>query len=182
MNARCLASVVLFASLSSLARAQAPELPKPTPEHEALSKEVGVWDGEASVWMSPDAPPEKSQGVETNKMLGKFWLVSEYEGEMMGAKFTGRMNLGYDPVKKKYVGVWVDSISPHLQTVEGDYDDATRTLTMTMTGTDFMTGQPSTAKVLTRYVDADHKVFEMHAPGEGGKTTKVMETKYTRRK
>jgi hypothetical protein len=103
---------------------------------------------------------------------------------MMGEKFTGRMNLGYDPTKKKYVATWVDSISPYMQSLEGDYDPATRTLSMTMTGTDFASGETATAKITTRYVDDDHKTFEMQAqpPGQPGKWVKVMETKYTRRK
>jgi hypothetical protein len=177
-------ALVALAALSLTTRAAAQQMPVPTKEHEALARDVGVWDGDSSMWTSADAPPLKSKGVETNRMLGGFWLVSSYEGDMLGQKFTGQMSLGYDPVKKKYVGVWVDSVSPHLQMLEGDWDEATRTMTLTMSGTDFATHQPMTANLTTRYLNDDAKVFEMYAPSEAdpAKMQKVMEVKYQRRK
>ena len=45
-------------------------------------------------------------------------------------------------------------------------------------------GKPETAKLITRYIDNENKVFEMHMPVEGqaGKWWKMMETTYKRRK
>ena len=184
MNTRFLLAAVALVSLAGAAGAQEPPLLTPTQQHEEMAREVGVWDAESTMWMTPDAEPVASKGVETNRMVGKMWLISEYEGDMMGQKFTGHAQLGYDPLKKKYVGTWIDSIGPFMFTLEGDYDVATHTITMMMTGIGAMTGKHETAKNITRYIDYDTKVFEMHMPVEGqdGKWWKMMEIKYKRRK
>jgi hypothetical protein len=184
MKARYLLAAVLMASLARPARAQAPPLATPTREHQEMAREEGVWDADCTTWMTPDAEPMKSTGVETNKMFGKLWLVSEFEGEFGGEKFVGKMQLGYDPVKKKYVGTWIDTMGPFLYTMEGDYDVANHTLTMMMSGVDTMTGKPTQWKSVTRYEDEDTKTVEMHQAVEGqpDKWFKSMEIKYKRRK
>jgi hypothetical protein len=186
MIARWLLAALVLTTVASLcARAQdAPQYMTPTRQHEAMARDVGVWDGETTTWSAPGAEPTKDKGAETNKMLGKLWLTSEYKGTFMGQEFIGHMQLGYDPLKKKYVGTWVDTVSPFLFTLEGDYDVASHTLTMMMHGTSAMTGQPETAKAVTRYIDDNNKVFEMHMPVEGqeGQWWKMFEIKYTRRK
>jgi hypothetical protein len=176
-------SLALFAR-GAVAQEQASPLMTPTKAHEEMARDVGVWDAESTTWMTPDAEPMTSKGVETNKLLGKMWLISEFQGEFGGEEFHGHAQVGYDPLKKKYIGTWADTISPFLYTLEGEYDVATHTLTMMMNGTSAMTGKPETAKNVTRYTDEDHKVFEMYMPVEGqdGKWWKMMEIKYTRRK
>ncbi len=182
MNCRRLLATLVLSTCALPAAAQAP--PAPLREHEEMAREVGVWDAETTMWMTPDSEPVASKGTETNAMLGKFWLTSVFEGEMMGEKFTGHMQLGFDPLKKKYVGTWIDSVSPFAFALEGQYDLATHTLTIMMNGTSAQTGQPETAKNVTRYIDDDTKVFEMYMPVEGkdGEWWKMMEIKYKRRK
>lgn len=184
MKTHTLLGIIAFMALARSGAAQTPPLTKPTPEHAHLTREVGVWDAKSSTWATPDAEPTHSTGIETNRMLGKTWLISDFDGDNQGEKFSGHMQLGYDPLKKKFVGTWIDSIEPFLFTMEGDYDNATHTWTLMMTGTSALTGKPETAKLITRYLDDDTKVFEMHMPVEGknGEWWKFMETKYTRRK
>lgn len=175
------AAALLAAALPALtAQAQMP----PLPEHKALESDVGVWDADVQMWATADAEPMDSKAVETNKMLGKLWLLSNFEGDFGGMKFTGHMQLGYDPLKKKYVGTWIDTISPFLQTMEGTYDEKTKTSTMMATGVDMATGKESKSKMVTRHVSADERVFEMMMPVEGKENEwwKMMEVKYTRRK
>lgn len=177
-------SLAIFARGAVAQEGQAPAHMTPTKAHEEMSYEVGIWDAETTTWESPDAEPMTGKGVETNKLLGKMWLLSDFEGEFAGSKFQGHMQLGYDPLKKKYIGTWTDTISPFLSTLEGEYDEATNTLTMMTDGTSVMTGKPEKAKNVTRYIDDDTKVFEMYMPVEGqdGKWWKMMEIKYKRRK
>src|SRR5262249_52422264 len=114
--ARLSVAVTLFVwGTASTARAQeggGPPLPKPTAEHKVLAQEAGAWDGTIKMFMAgPDAPPSVSKGVETNTLgLGGFWMLSEFKGEFGGMPFEGRGTFGYDPVKKKYVGTWIDSM------------------------------------------------------------------------
>lgn len=177
-----IAPLALLATLLLAPVAQAEDYTKPTPEHAALAHDVGVWDAEVSMWMDPKGEPMKSKAVETNKMLGKMWLLSEYEGDVAGEKFSGRGAFGYDPIKKKYVGGWIDTMSPFMMQLAGDFDEKTMTLTMHGEGTDCMTGEPCKAKMVTVYEGEDKKTFTMYMQGEDGELTKTMEAKYTRRK
>jgi hypothetical protein len=162
---------------------QQPQTPQPSQQHRLLHKDVGTWDAEITVFSPQEAAPSmKSKGTEKNELLpGGMWLLSRFEGEMIGMPFAGSGTTGYDPVEKKYVGTWVDSMSPHMMIIKGDYDAATKTMTNTGEGRDLATGQTYTAKLVSRYVDDNTRTFEMHMPGEDGKPWKVMEIKYTRR-
>jgi hypothetical protein len=172
---------LLCAALPVVAAAQ--DLMTPTKQHAALAEDVGTWDGEVSMWASADAEPAKSKGVETNEMFGKMWLMSQYEGEMEGQKFAGRSAMGYDPIKKKYYGGWVDTMSPFMMRLEGDYDEATHTLTMNGEATSVMTGKPEKYKLTTKWDGKHQKTFEFFGPiTEESKGWKMMEIKYTRRK
>jgi hypothetical protein len=172
----------LYLAMASIAGAE--DYTKPTKAHEAMAYEVGVWDADVSMWMSPEAEPMKSKAVETNELLGKMWLMSEFEGEFGGEKFSGRSALGYDPIKKKFVGGWVDSMSPFMMQMEGDYEVGAHTLTMMGEGTDAMTGKPAKHKMVTKYEGDDKKTFTMYQQegGEDGEWQKTMEIKFTRRK
>jgi hypothetical protein len=98
---------------------------KPGPEHEIFRKMVGTWDA------TMNAGGMETKGVSTYKMdLGGLWLASTYEGTINGEKFSGRGFDSYDADKKKYVGVWMDSMSASPMTLEGTYDKAKKTMTM----------------------------------------------------
>jgi len=173
----------LFLSLSLVALAvpalaQGPPMPQPGPEHELLKKDVGVWDATVEMFMDPGAPPAVSKGTDTVTMLGGFWQLSEFKSEMMGQPFEGRGTMGYDPAKKKYVGTWVDTMTPGYYTVEGSYDAATKTLTATMEGPD-PSGHAAKTKETTEWKDPDTRVFTMYAPD--GKAVGMRIT-YKRRK
>src|SRR5262245_39324125 len=99
-----LASVALFL-ISSGARAQ--DMPKPGPEHDKLKQFVGTWDAHVKTTFEPGKPAQESKGIYTAKLdVGGFFLITDFKGEIMGAKFHGHGMSGYDPHKKKYIGVW----------------------------------------------------------------------------
>jgi len=180
---RLILTVAMLALAATSTRAQGP-LPQATAEHKGLQYYVGTWDAETKIWMAPGVAPMMGKAVETNKMLGTMWMVSEFEGEMMKMSFTGLGKYGYDPHKKKYVGTWIDTLSPHLSVMEGTMDEATKTLTMMSKGFDPMKGKEVTSKIVSIKTDHDHKKFQIFMPVEGkeGGWWKQMEIEYTRRK
>ncbi len=175
-------TMAMLALATTSARAQGP-LPQATAEHKGLEAEVGTWDAESKFWLAPGTKPMAGKAVETNKMLGSMWLVSDYKGEVMGMPFNGHGQFGYDPHKKKYIGTWIDTFSPHLSVQEGTMDEKTKTLTMMSKGFDPMTGKESISKMVSTMIDHDHKTFQIFMPVEGkeDKWWKQMEIKYTRR-
>ena len=109
--------VVSILSASAMAQPGA----KPTDEHRILAQEEGTWDATIKSFAAgPDAEPMISKGTEVNTvMTGGLWVLSKFDGDFGGMKFEGRGQFGYDPVKKKYVGTWIDSLSPNLSVLEG---------------------------------------------------------------
>jgi hypothetical protein len=176
-------TIAMLPLASAQQEQQQPQAAQATREHRLLQRDVGTWDAEITL-LPPEegAAPMKSKGSEKNELLpGGMWLVSRFDGEMMGMPFSGVGTSGYDPIEKKYIGTWIDTMSPHLMVVKGDYDEDTKTMTSTGEGRDFATGQPYTAKLITRDVDENSRTFEMHMPGPDGKHVKMMEIKYKRR-
>lgn len=169
-------------TFAAAALAQEPEMPKPGPQHQKLAASAGTWD--ALIEMAgPDGKPSTSKGVSEMKIaLGGFWLVDDFAGELMGSKFVGHGLTGYDPIKGKYVGTWVDSMSPSLMVLEGDYDQSGKVLTMTGMGIG-MDGQPAKHRMVSTHKDANTTLFEMYVAGAGADQPeqKMLTITYTRR-
>jgi hypothetical protein len=156
---------------------QQPPAPQPGPEHSHLAAQAGTWD-----CVVTGADGKKSKAVSTSRMeCGGLWLVSDFKGDMDGKPFQGRGLDSYDPAKKKYVGVWVDSMVTTPLFFEGTRDAATKTTTSTCEcpGPD---GKPMKMRAVSKEIDNDHATFEMYMTGPDGKEAKMMTIDYTRRK
>ncbi len=152
----------------------------PGPAHELIAKTAGTWKVVMKSWMDPASSPMVSEGVEVGEMIfGGRYLKSSFKGETFGGAFEGLGLLGYDNLKQKYVGIWLDSMSTGMMDYEGDYDPAARALVCHGDFVDAATGETRTAKLVTRFLD-DHHVFEMWGPGPTGEMVKWMEMTYTR--
>ncbi|HXY39863.1 MAG TPA: DUF1579 domain-containing protein [Vicinamibacteria bacterium] len=159
--------------------AQMPQMPKPGPEHDVLRKDVGTWD--ATVEMTaPDGQKTTSKGTETVSMIG-FWQVSSFKGQMMGEPFQGLGSVTFDPTKKKYVGTWIDSMTPGYSTMEADLSADGRTMTGTMEGPD-MSGKMVKSREVTEWRPDGTRVFSMYGPGDtAGKQAPMMTITYRKR-
>jgi len=148
-------AAVVIASLFLACTAKAQEPPKPGPEHAMLKKQEGTWDTVMKM------AGMESKGTAVYKMeLGGLWLSSTLEGEIFGAKFSGKGLDSYDPAKKKFVGIWVDSMSTSPMMMEGTFDKEKKTLTMSGEGPG-MDGKPSKYKTVSEMKDDDNIHFAM---------------------
>ena len=175
-----LLSVGLLAWCAAAGWAQLPV--PPTEEHQTIAREAGVWKASLKVWMRADQKePFTSEATETNTLLGPYWLLSEFKGNLGGIEFVGRGQFGYDPVAKKFVGTWIDSMTPFLATMEGQHDAEKDELTMIVTARDPETGKNNTTTNVTRFIDEDTKVFTIHQGVEGDENRwQMMEIEYKR--
>jgi hypothetical protein len=174
---------LVMASQAAIAQDQNTEewVIKPTEQHKILKKDVGTWDATVKIWPMAGAKPMESKGVEKNRLLkGGLWLITRFEGEAIGMPFIGMGTLGYDPAEKKYVGNWVDTMTPHMMTTKCDYDEKTKTMIGVSETRDPYTSEKYTAKLINRYNDDGTRVMEMHRKTSDGKEWKVMEISYKR--
>jgi hypothetical protein len=168
--------IALTALLLLAPAALAQEPPKPGPEHQRLKELEGTWD--AIIKMQNT----ESKGKVVYKMdVGGLWLTSDFEGAMGEEKFTGKGLDSYDPVRKKYVSVWVDSWSTSPMVSEGTYDKDGKTVTMTGEGPGH-DGKPAKYKMTTVHKDKDNMHWTLFGTGPDGKEGPMLEITYKRRK
>ena len=158
------------------------EMKTPGDNHKMLARMDGTWDNEMTMWMSPDKPPVTSKATSVDKMIyGGRYQQSTFTGTFMGQPFEGTSTFGYDNVKKKFVNTWIDNSSTGIMYMEGDYDPATKSITLTGTMKDPMSGQDCKHRQVLTMTDDKHSTMEMYATMPGQKEMKMFEIKSTKR-
>jgi len=165
------------------------ELAKPGENHKLLASGVGTWNYTLKWWMDPSAAPTESSGTAvTKEVMGGRYFISEHtgkmqmpgpDGKMTEAEFKGMSTEGYDNVKKKFVSSWIDNMGTGIMLSEGDYDEATRTLTY-RTEYEMTPGVKTKIREVIKITAKNHRVFEFYED-RGGTEVKTMEITYTRR-
>ncbi len=156
----------------------------PGEPHKMLAMDNGSWDCESTMYMSANDPkPMKTKMTSTSKMvMGGRYQESRYSGNMMGQPFEGVATVGYDNASKKYVSTWMDNMGTGLMYMTGDYDVATKTMSMKGECTDPMTGQKKNVRETFAIVDDNTRKMEMFDTDASGKEYKSMEITMTRKK
>jgi hypothetical protein len=152
-----------------------------TPEHKLLEKYAGTWDAEVTV-ADPTGAATKTPAKSVARVTcGGLWLVSDFEGSMMGGPFVGHEVFGFDPIAKRYVLTWVDSTSATPFSGEFTFDAKTRTLDGTMKGK-----MPTGADMVWHQTDVwksdDERAWTMLMKGPDGKESPAVQITYKRKK
>jgi hypothetical protein len=166
------------------------ELSKLNENHKLLASLDGTWNCNVKMWMDGDTSkkPEvsKSTAVRKSIMDGRY-VIMDVTGKMEmpgpdGKKkeitFKGQGTEGYDNVKKKFVGTWMDNMGTGIMMSEGDYDPTTKTFTYTGE-MEVMPGMKQKIREVVKITDKDHMDFEYYED-RGGQEVKTMEIAYTR--
>jgi hypothetical protein len=168
------------------------ELSKLNENHKLLAGLDGTWSYTVKMWMNPDpnAKPQESKGTAVRKSMmdGRFFVMDVTgkmdmpgpDGKKKEMTFRGMGIEGYDNVKKKFVGTWVDNMGTGIMMSEGTYDPATTTFTYTGEY-EAIPGMKQKIREVMKIADKDHMSFEWYED-RGGKEAKTMEISYTRKK
>jgi len=168
------------------------ELSKLNENHKLLAGLDGTWSYTVKMWMNPDpnAKPQESKGTAVRKSMmdGRFFVMDVTgkmdmpgpDGKKKEMTFKGMGIEGYDNVKKKFVGTWVDNMGTGIMMSEGSYDPATTTFTYTGEY-EAIPGMKQKIREVMKIADKDHMSFEWYED-RGGKEAKTMEINYTRKK
>jgi hypothetical protein len=138
--------------------------------HKWLASANGKWEAEVVSWMSPDAPPTPPSKVKVDfKMINNgLYQESTYSGDMMGMRFEGKGLTGYDNARKKFVTSWTDNMGSGILHMEGDWDEASKSISYSGKSTDPISGKQGTFREVHKVVDDKHHTLEMygsHTPG-----------------
>jgi len=157
------------------------KLGTPGEPHKLLARLVGSWTTRTRAWMEPGKPEVQGTGTCQQKMLldGRY-LQQEYTGEMMGSTFNGINVIGYDNHTKKYVSIWIDSMSTGIYYFEGSAEGNGKTITQESSYDDPVRG-PMVWRSVTNIVDDNTLEYQMFLIPKGGKEEKMMEMTMNRK-
>lgn len=168
------------------------ELSKLNENHKLLASFDGTWDYTLKMWMNgdPSSKPDESQGTATRKSImdgryvemdvkGKFHMPGP-DGKMTDMDFVGHGMEGYDNVKKKFVGTWIDNMGTGIMMSEGTYDAASKAFTYTGEF-EMAPGMKQKIREVVKVPDTNHMILEWYE-NRGGTEAKTMEINYTRKK
>jgi len=148
----------------------------PTQNHTFLEQFSGNWNTSSSVMgMAPTA------GNAFYKMiLGGRYLDGMHSGTFVGVPYKGRLTLGYDNYKHKFVASFIDDLGTAIRSAEGTLNRAGDTLSLWGTMDEWMTDEHDKA-VMYRYIvtDANHFTFEVHDLSLG-EASLVITVRYTK--
>jgi hypothetical protein len=130
-----LIAVALTISHLTMASAQEPRFDTPQPEHRVLERFAGEWRFERqSVPEEGSEPHNLGTGVISAEMVGDFFIVSRWSGNVYGTDYMAFQSLGYDIDQKKYTGYWIDSFISFRWELNGTVDEESQELTLTTSG------------------------------------------------
>lgn len=160
---------------------------QPGAMHEWLKKWEGEWDMVVKSYWSPGAPADESKATASTKMIMGGRYVEEHVNgsfEMPGMgvqKFEGRSIMGYDNAQKKFMTLWIDSMTTGFMLESGTVDSAGKVMTTEGENFNPMHGKVIKSKSVATIVDDKTRTLEMWMPGPDGNMYKSMEITYTRK-
>ncbi|MEI9934820.1 MAG: DUF1579 domain-containing protein [Ferruginibacter sp.] len=150
--------------------------------HKMIAKYDGTWNEDVTFWMQPGAPATNSKATCVNTMiLGGRYQQSTISGNMMGMSFEGFSLLGYDNTKKVFTSTWLDNMGTGTLTLEGTWDDATKTIVFKGIEFDPMSSKDINVKETIQLIDDNTQKIEMFMESPTGEF-KSMEIISTRSK
>lgn len=157
------------------------KLAKPGEPHELFASLTGSWTTKTKEWMDPEKPPVKSTGsAEMKMLLGGRFLQQEFTGDMMGKPYSGIGISGYDNILKRYVSIWIDTMSTDIFTMAGTASADGRTITLNGQHAE-PGGGYMTHRAVWNIINNDRQTFIMYGTHHGGKEQKMLEIVYTRK-
>jgi hypothetical protein len=92
----------------------------PGEAHRKLEAIVGTFNTKVKIWMDPAKPPVESTGTTQNSwVLGNRYVEMKYEGTFMGQPYSAIGYQGYDNVRKKYIGAWMENTQTRIMNSSG---------------------------------------------------------------
>ena len=136
-------------------------MPKPGAEHARLAKMVGHWTAHGTMTMQGMDKPMDWTGSEDVMAINNGMGIMFVDRGSNAMPMEGHGMETWDPVKKKYVGAWMDNMGTGVYTWEGTVSDDGKTSTDVMTGNG-MTGQVESTTMVNEMQDENHRTMKFY--------------------
>jgi hypothetical protein len=168
--------VIGLCAVVSAAVALGGEGPPKPPELKILERFVGTWDVESvskpAVWTPKEV---REKGVEVRKLVLDGWFVEGKGSSEDGKTDAVLWMMTYDVARKEY-RVWIFVTGGFSAEWSGQWDEATKTFSMTGDA-----GNGVTYRTTTHFIDKDHYEFHLMATDRDGKVCQDVKNTLTRR-
>jgi hypothetical protein len=169
---------VLSVAGLQFAAAQAPEAPKPGPEHKRLGYFVGKWKAEGEVKPGPMGAGGKMTSDDTCEWFeGQYSVICRYEGSGPGGPTKGIGILGYNTEEKVYTYYGIDNSNMTMATVP---KGTVRGDTWNYTDEATFGGRKVKSRVTIKELSPTSYTFRMEMQGPDGKWMPMMESRNTK--
>ena len=100
-----------------------------------MERFAGEWGFEKRSAPANGAKPEiVGKGTISAELVGGFFVVSRWSGDVYETDYKAFQSLGYDIAQKKYTGSWVDSTMSYRWELSGTVDEKSQELVVTASG------------------------------------------------
>ena len=150
-------------------------------EHKHLAVFEGTFRSVVRMWWEPGAEPHESTGVMVSRpALGGRFLEQEYHDD--GGMFSGRGYFGYNTIKARWEGFWIDTMTTSMQFETGTASDDFTRWEMRSEATEPGTGRLVRRRSVVTISGPDEHTMEMYLsyPADGDAEQRSMEIRYTR--
>lgn len=151
-----------------------------------LASGVGVWDVQATLWLTPGAEPQRTTATCTSRMiLGGMFLEERMEGGTLATPggrtaWESVSHTGLDAGRKTFQVNRMSSTSPVMMPETGAYDPESKTLE---TRGEFTIASVRLAvRTVGRTISPDERIIEQYMSFNGSPEYKGIELKMKRRK
>lgn len=152
----------------------------PAEGHRRLEPLAGQFRTRTTFVMAPGGDPQVSEGRSENTwVVGGRYLRQVYQGSNMGMFFEGLGYTGFDNVRGRYVGTWMDSFGTGLMNSIGVGQPTDDEIAFEAESLE-PTGEPRKFSCKIRIDDADHHSYEMWTRAPNGRRCCMMKVEYTR--
>ncbi len=135
------------------------EFATPNEHHAFLARFSGEWTTSSTVMGLPQEEGKASY----NMILGGRFLNGDISGTFANVPYIGRVTIGYDNYKHKFVATFLDDLGTSLRTAQGMLDRTGNILSLWGTMDEWMTDEHD-KPIMYRFIliDEDNIVFEVH--------------------
>jgi hypothetical protein len=149
------------------------------PEHENFKDMVGQWKIDAEYyWHNPEVPKRTQASASFKLLLGGRFVQHNFRDSVDGVPFEGIGIYGYDKMKNKFVGIWIDNMGTGMMHTTGEMDEAGNVVEH---GESAMPQATMKLKMVSTPVKDDKFTYTMYRILPDGSEQRVMVLSYRRK-